>query len=136
MQIITIAALGASQRVSVCIEQSTGPQNAATCCYRRGLFSSWAVPSGSTRWTMVCPGSSAAAIAATSPPHPTCRGPRILPLVQASHALKVMWVKLLPIQASWQGGGCQHALALHTSGSSNCSLAREEGGRRGRGERV
>lgn len=26
-----------------------------------------------------------------------------------------------PHQALWQGGGCQHALALHISGSSSCS---------------
>eukprot|EP00983_Pelagomonas_calceolata_P107447 1159344-Pelagomonas_calceolata.AAC.10 len=43
---------------------------------------------------MVCPGSSGAAVAATTFPHPACRGPRILPWVQASPAPKVMWVKL------------------------------------------
>eukprot|EP00983_Pelagomonas_calceolata_P048690 1141167-Pelagomonas_calceolata.AAC.2 len=38
-----------------------------------------------------------------------------------------MWVELFPIQASWQGGGCQHAFALHTSGSR--IVAQGEGGR-------
>eukprot|EP00983_Pelagomonas_calceolata_P059323 1145862-Pelagomonas_calceolata.AAC.1 len=50
-------------------------------------------------------------------PHPA-RGPRTLPLVQAPAAPKV-------------SAGCQHTLALHTSKSSNCSSAREEGAGRG-----
>eukprot|EP00983_Pelagomonas_calceolata_P070699 1150897-Pelagomonas_calceolata.AAC.1 len=55
----------------------------------------WAVPSRSTRRAMVCPGSSAAAIACAATSFPTLpfkildlslRGPRILPLGQAPPA--------------------------------------------------
>eukprot|EP00983_Pelagomonas_calceolata_P085689 1156610-Pelagomonas_calceolata.AAC.3 len=65
----------------------------------------WAVPSRSTKRAMVCPGSFAAiACAATSFPTlpfwtPFPLEPRILPLVRAPPALKVMWVELLPIKA-------------------------------------
>eukprot|EP00983_Pelagomonas_calceolata_P063657 1147823-Pelagomonas_calceolata.AAC.1 len=87
----------------------------------------WAVPSRSTRRAMVCPGSSAAAIACAATSFPTLStfwafplgGPESCLWVRHHLPFKVMWVELLPIQARTGlavGGGCQHALALHTSG--------------------